>query len=45
MVKRIVVIIMTAAAIFAAGCSSPTSKEEVSEMPTGYVPRVHMACE
>lgn len=42
--KKIVVIIMTAAAIFVAGCSSPTSKE-VSEMPAGYVPRVHMACE
>jgi PBP1b-binding outer membrane lipoprotein LpoB len=44
MMKKIVVIIMTAA-IFAAGCSSPTSKEEVSEIPTGYIPRVHMACE
>jgi uncharacterized protein YceK len=45
MMKKIVVIIMTAAVIFATGCSSLTSKEEVSEMPAGYVPRVHMACE
>jgi hypothetical protein len=45
MMKKIVVIIMTATVIFVVGCFSPTSKEEVSEMPAGYVPRVHMACE